>query len=186
MIPAYSALLLSHTIINDSGGSAQENDFEVYIDGKMSAWDTNISLGAGSYKIAITALSGYKSSQWRGDCAADGSVEVALGQVARCEIVSNDRSVDLVVDKSVSDISAKVGDVVTFSILVSNMGPDTASNVKVVDVVTTGLKYQPGSMFGPNSLSDIDPYTNGLKWVINELPVGLPVNLTFDALILSP
>lgn len=180
-----ATLMLTHTVINDGGGSAKSTDFEAYLNGVLSAWDINQTLDAGSHKLAITALNSYRSSQWKGDCTTDGSIVLALGQVAKCEIVSNDMSIDLVVDKSVSDTSPKVGDIVTFSLQVSNLGPDIATNVKVVDVVMNGLEYQQGSILGPGSLSDDDPYTNGLLWVINNLSVGAPVNLTFDAKILQ-
>ncbi len=179
-----SILVLRHSVLNDGGGGASYGDFDVYANGKLAAWDIKQTLDAGLHQLAITALNGYKSSQWKGDCDIDGSIILAPGQVAECEIVSNDMSAELLLDKSVSDVNPKVGDVIRFSIVVSNLGPDPATNVKVVDMVTDGLQYQRGSIYGPNKQIDDDPYINGLKWIINELPVGVPVSLEFEAVVL--
>ena len=181
-----STLLLTHKILNNSGGKAVEKDFDIYINGINGVWGVNQKLNANSYSLVMTALDGYQDSHWAGDCAIDGTIVLKLGQIAACEIVSTDLGVDLVLDKSVSNVNPSIGEIITFSILVSNLGPGMATNVKVSDVVMKGLEYQQGSILGSNSMSDVDPYENGLNWEIHVLPVGVPVKLTFDAMILSP
>lgn len=181
-----ATLVVNHTVINDSGGTATKADFEVYIDGVLGAWDVSQPIGVGMFSLVISALDGYQSSQWQGDCAADGSITLEPAQDAICDIVSTDMTVDLVLDKSVSDQSPNTGDIITFSIKVRNLGPDSATSVKVVDVVLKGLEYQHGTINGADSQVEDDPYSGGLKWVIDSLPVGVLVDLTFDALVLSP
>ena len=48
---------------------------------------------------------------------------------------------DLSLLKTVSDGTPNVGDVVTFTLSVTNDGPDTANNVEVTDIVPTGYTY---------------------------------------------
>jgi uncharacterized repeat protein (TIGR01451 family) len=48
---------------------------------------------------------------------------------------------DLAVDKSVDDASPNVGDEVTFTIMVTNNGPDAATGVIITDLLPTGLTY---------------------------------------------
>ncbi len=181
-----ATLTLTHKVINDGGGTANYNDFEVYSNGVSVFWNEAHELNAGAYSLVITALQGYQSSQWSGDCDIDGTIVLSIGQHAACEIVSNDMVVDLVVDKSVSNLHPNVGDTVTFEILVTNLGPDTATNVKVVDVVRKGLKYQLGSILGALDYSEDDPYDEGLIWTLANLPPNKPISLTFDAVILPP
>lgn len=51
------------------------------------------------------------------------------------------KQADLAVEKVVSDRTPKVGDTITFTITVSNKGPDTATNVVVNDRLPVGLTY---------------------------------------------
>ena len=46
---------------------------------------------------------------------------------------------DLVLGKSVDNPTPNVGDIITFTILVRNAGPDVATNVQVTDVLPAGL-----------------------------------------------
>ena len=55
---------------------------------------------------------------------------------------------DLELEKTVSDSSPNVGDVVTYTITVDNLGPDAATNVAVEDII-------------PNGLSNISNISNG-------------------------
>jgi uncharacterized repeat protein (TIGR01451 family) len=51
------------------------------------------------------------------------------------------KQADLVVEKAVNDPTPKVGDAITFTITVSNKGPDTATNVVVNDRLPTGVTF---------------------------------------------
>ncbi|CAL2102557.1 DUF11 domain-containing protein [Tenacibaculum sp. 190130A14a] len=54
-------------------------------------------------------------------------------------------SVDLKLTKTVDTAIPKVGDVVTFSLSITNSGPQSATGVQVRDLLPTGLTYNAGS-----------------------------------------
>jgi LPXTG-site transpeptidase (sortase) family protein len=90
---------------------------------------------------------------------------------------------DLELSKSVDNSSPAVGDLITFTIRVTNEGPDTATNVSVTDVVPDGFNYQANSITGGNSRNDLDPAGSGLVWTINSLDAGVTVELRFEATV---
>jgi uncharacterized repeat protein (TIGR01451 family) len=84
---------------------------------------------------------------------------------------------DLVINKTVSDASAHKGDVVAWTITVTNNGPDAAVNVSVADVIPDGLIY--------NGVISIDDGSfDGETWSIDEIASGdtlvLVINTTVD------
>ena len=87
---------------------------------------------------------------------------------------------DLSLAKTVSDTSPLVGDVVTFSITVSNAGPNDATGVAVEDVV-------------PGGYSSITNISNGgtlagatITWSGLSVTTAAPLVLTFDATVDAP
>ena len=84
---------------------------------------------------------------------------------------------DLVINKTVSDASAHKGDVVAWTITVTNNGPDAAVNVSVADIIPDGLIY--------NGVISIDDGSfDGETWSIDEIASGdtlvLVINTTVD------
>jgi uncharacterized repeat protein (TIGR01451 family) len=87
---------------------------------------------------------------------------------------------DLSLVKAVSDVSPNVGDAVTFTVTVSNAGPDDATGVAVEDVV-------------PGGYSAISSISNGgvlvgstISWSGLAVPNGDSIALTFDATVEAP
>jgi len=87
---------------------------------------------------------------------------------------------DLSLDKAVSDESPNVGDVVTFTVTVTNDGPDAATNVSITDPV-------------PNGFSGISAISNGgsaagndITWSGLTIASGASTALTFNAVIEAP
>ena len=88
--------------------------------------------------------------------------------------------VDISLIKLVSDAEPLVGDVITFTIEVSNDGNNTATGVTVEDAV-------------PNGYANIANISNGgsaagstITWTGLTVEVGTPVTLTFDVEVLAP
>ncbi|MEW6031199.1 MAG: sortase [Chloroflexota bacterium] len=99
-----------------------------------------------------------------------------------------DIPVDVWLDKRISDDTPNVGDTVTFTLVVTNDGPGTATNVEVTDVVPDGYTYVPASIAGGDTQDDTDPAGTGLVWTIASLPPGAgnAVSLTYQATVVYP
>ena len=78
---------------------------------------------------------------------------------------------DLIIIKTPSVISAKVGDKITYAISVINRGPDTAVNARAFDILPKGLKLISFKV----SKGTFDPATG--KWMIGDLAPGEKVTL---------
>ncbi|HEX3152354.1 MAG TPA: hypothetical protein VHR66_30050 [Gemmataceae bacterium] len=87
---------------------------------------------------------------------------------------------DLRVTKTVSDSTPNVGDTITFTVAVSNSGPNAATGVQLTDVLPTGLTFVSAT---PNQ-GTYDPAT-GL-WVVGTLANGAAATLTLRAVVASP
>jgi len=86
--------------------------------------------------------------------------------------------IDLELVKTASPTSVNFGDVVTFTIVVVNEGPVTATNVVVQDNLPVSYVYQ-----SDNSGGAFSP-TTGL-WNVGTIPVGGSATLTIDATVVS-
>lgn len=70
---------------------------------------------------------------------------------------------DLALVKSVNDNTPNQGQVITYTLVVSNAGPNDA-NFEVTDVLPAGLTFVTGSMTGRGTYANSAPSTTGLKW----------------------
>ena len=105
------------------------------------------------------------------DDDANGNMTVDFGFIP---------SVDISLIKLVSNATPTIGDIVTFSIEVSNDGPNDATGIAVEDVV-------------PNGFTGITAVSNGgsvdgstITWTGIDVAVGASVVLTFDVEVLAP
>ncbi len=93
------------------------------------------------------------------------------------------READLEVTKKVDDAAPNVGDVITFTVTVSNHGPDTADNIEITDTFpTAGLQLLTGSVVA--SAGTFDAGTG--IWEISSLANGSSATLTLPATVLAP
>jgi uncharacterized repeat protein (TIGR01451 family)/fimbrial isopeptide formation D2 family protein len=76
------------------------------------------------------------------------------------------------------------GDLVTYTLVVSNTGNETATLVTVSDTVPAHTTYVPGSIAGGDSRSDAGLPV--LVWTINALAPNVPVYLTFAVTVNLP
>ena len=87
---------------------------------------------------------------------------------------------DLSLVKTVNNNSPDIGDIVTFTIQVSNAGPDDATNVELKDYLPIG--YNPIS-----SITGGGIYLNDtITWSIDTLKAGADSSLTFTAIVRIP
>ncbi len=87
---------------------------------------------------------------------------------------------DLAVTKVVSDATPNVGDTITFTITLSNLGADTATNVTVLDQLPAGLQF----VSATTNEGTYDPGTG--IWTVGTVDTLFARTLQIDALVLAP
>ncbi len=92
--------LIKH-VVNDNGGTKVVSDFPLFVDATPVVSGVVNGFNAGSYTASETNQTGYQASSWSGDCAADGSVTLGIGENKVCEITNDDISPKLTVTKIV-------------------------------------------------------------------------------------
>ena len=92
-------LKLIKYVVNDNGGTAQVSDFPLFISGTAATSGTAYGKNAGNYTASETSKYGYTASAWGGDCAANGSVTLAVGDNKTCTITNNDQPGTIIVKK---------------------------------------------------------------------------------------
>jgi uncharacterized repeat protein (TIGR01451 family) len=85
---------------------------------------------------------------------------------------------DLALTKMVNDATPNVGDTVTFTVALSNIGPDAATNVTVADVLPAGLTLV-------SSMPSQGTYTGGV-WTVGTVTPSAAPTLTLTATVVSP
>ena len=93
------------------------------------------------------------------------------------------QSIDLVLAKTVDDSTPNEGATVTYTVQLTNNGPDAATTIVVTDIVPAGLTYVGASITGGDSSDDSDPAGAGLSWTVNTLANGASTSLTFQATV---
>jgi uncharacterized repeat protein (TIGR01451 family) len=86
---------------------------------------------------------------------------------------------DLALAKTVSNAAPNVGDTITYTVTLSNNGPNTATGVQVTDLLPTGVTFVSAA---PSQA--YDPAT-GL-WTVGTVDVGSPQTLVIQATVTSP
>ena len=87
---------------------------------------------------------------------------------------------DLSLTKSVSDSSPDLNDNISFSLVVSNAGPDTATNVQVTDLLPAGLTYV-------SAVASQGTYNEGNgQWTVGSLANGASETLQINATVNTP
>lgn len=94
-------LTLIKIVSTDDGGDEDASDFQAYIDGNPVAWETAITLGAGSHTASESGPFGYTAGDWTGDCSADGTVTLGPGENKTCTITNDDVAPKLTLIKNV-------------------------------------------------------------------------------------
>jgi uncharacterized repeat protein (TIGR01451 family)/CSLREA domain-containing protein len=88
-------------------------------------------------------------------------------------------SADLSLSKTVSDSTPQVGDTITYTVTVSNFGPDATTNVQVVDTLPPTVTYVPAS-FAVTQGTFVE---GTMTWTVGTLGNPSSATLTFDVVV---
>ncbi len=104
-------LTVTKFVINDNGGNALIENFALYVGSTQVLSGAENGFNVGSYMVREINLGGYAASDWGGNCAADGSITLQVGDVKACEITNNDQSASITLIKNViSDNGGNAGE----------------------------------------------------------------------------
>lgn len=96
-------LTLTKIVKNDNGGNAVISDFPLFVDDTPVTSGVQNGFDAGTYTASETNLGGYTASAWSPDCAPNGSITLAVGDVKSCNIVNDDQPAHIVLTKVVNN-----------------------------------------------------------------------------------
>ncbi|WP_185155514.1 SdrD B-like domain-containing protein [Rudanella paleaurantiibacter] len=86
-------------------------------------------------------------------------------------------------EKQVSATVAQLGDVVTYTLTLSNTGPVSATNLVVTDTFSASIAFVPGSVTA--STGTFTPNPTGGTWNVATLPTGTTATLVFSVSLVS-
>jgi len=116
-------LKLIKSVVNDNGGTKVIADFPLFVNGNgvtSGQWNT---LTAGvQYTATETTDPGYQASVWGGDCAANGTITLGVGDAKVCTITNNDIQPKLTVTKVVVNDNGGTAVVADFPLFVDQTG----------------------------------------------------------------
>jgi uncharacterized repeat protein (TIGR01451 family) len=128
-------LTIVKNVVNDNGGVLTIGGFPLFIDGVQVVSGEPNARNAGSYTVSENNQPGYAPGAWGGDCAADGSVQLIIGDSKTCTITNDDIPPELKIIKSAVEPFVIPGSSMVFSITVSNIGGGDALNVTLTDAL---------------------------------------------------
>ncbi len=132
-------LTLVKTVNNTHGGNATTSDFQGKIDGGNVAWSSAQAVTVGAHTATETSLAGYTAGSWGGDCAADGTVSLALGQEKTCTITNSDQAAHIILNKVVINDNGGTAGINDFGLTVGGNGVSSGSNTEVNSNVPVAL-----------------------------------------------
>ncbi|HSE32819.1 MAG TPA: hypothetical protein VLA93_14695, partial [Pyrinomonadaceae bacterium] len=93
-------LTVTKVVVNDNGGTKQISDFPLFVDSNSVTSGQQITSTVGSHTVSETTDAGYTSTIG-GDCASNGSITLAAGDVKECTITNDDKPATLKIIKHV-------------------------------------------------------------------------------------
>ncbi len=121
------------------------------------------NLNAGSYTVQFVKPSGYtftiQDANSNGSDGTDSDADVTTGKTTCIALAAGENDMtwdaglykpetekaDLKIEKSVDNSTPKNNDIITYTIKVTNLGPNTSYNVSATDLLPSGLIYQSSS-----------------------------------------
>ncbi|OGG61173.1 hypothetical protein A3C87_03420 [Candidatus Kaiserbacteria bacterium RIFCSPHIGHO2_02_FULL_49_34] len=82
-------LVVNKVVVNDNGGTKVIADFPLFLNGASVTSGVATTTTAGTHTVTETSDSGYATT-FGGDCASDGTITLAAGDVKTCTVTNND------------------------------------------------------------------------------------------------
>jgi uncharacterized repeat protein (TIGR01451 family) len=146
---------------SNGGGSKGAGDFTIHVTGDgfamaaagSSSGTTYSGLLPGLYTVSEDAVAGYNLTGISG-CLADGSVMLEAGATVTCTLTNTSNAppppppppppaprIDLAITKTAAPNPATVGNAITWTMVVTNNGPSSATGVTVADPLPAGTSF---------------------------------------------
>ena len=144
-----SKLTVTKVVTNDNGGSAVVADLPLFVGQTSVTSGAQNGFSAGGYTVSETGQTGYTTTI-TGDCAADGSITLAPGDVKSCTITNDDIAPTLTLTKTVVNDNGGSAVVADFPLFVDqtqvtsdqsntlSAGPYTASETNLSGYTASG------------------------------------------------
>ncbi|MFA6145960.1 MAG: hypothetical protein WC697_01335 [Patescibacteria group bacterium] len=98
--PTKGTLTVTKVVVNDNGGNAIVNDFNLKVGATIVVSGDANDFTAGTYNVSETEPIGYDAT-FSGDCSANGNINIVAGHSYSCTITSNDIQPKIIVNKVV-------------------------------------------------------------------------------------
>ncbi len=85
-------IIVIKEVINDDGGIALPDDFNLLLNGQPVTSGETIAVDPGTYTVTETLLPGYTFEGFSGDCDEKGELTVAAAESKTCTITNDDQS----------------------------------------------------------------------------------------------
>ena len=171
ILPAGLELINPVDFTDNSGALISKNIASIAPNGtaKLSFVAKVLISGAIVNKAEIIA-----SDQFDPDSQPNTGTEDGQDDIGR--VIMNGQQADLSLQKNVSNTSPNLGEIITYTINVSNAGPNNATNIEIKDVLPAGLQFVSSTTF--------TNFVGTLIGKIDSVIVGQTVSLTFQAKVL--
>ena len=100
--PVKPKLTVTKVVVNNNGGTKVVADFPLFVNTTGVTSGVQNEFDAGNYTVSETGQATYTATI-TGDCAADGTITLSLGDVKACTITNNDNAPSLTLNKIVTN-----------------------------------------------------------------------------------
>ncbi|MEK7063581.1 MAG: hypothetical protein AAB955_02750 [Patescibacteria group bacterium] len=114
-------LTVTKVVTNDSGGTKVIAGFPLFVDGNSVTSGVQNTFLAGAHTVTETGIPTEYAATISGDCAADGTITLAVGDVKACTITNNDIAPKLTVTKVLNFTHGGTKIVSDFQLLLDNV-----------------------------------------------------------------
>lgn len=170
---------LTKIVNNTEGGTATSGDFTLMVTSNSAS--TTVVSGAsnnfvaGDYTISEQGPTGYTAS-FEGNCDSQGGVTMGIGQAYSCTMTNtySAQSADVKVEKIQDDQDAvyERGQTLTYTVTVTNNGPDLAKSVVVNDLLPAGV-----TLVSTSTTAGVYDETSG-SWTVGNMASNASSTLT--------